>query len=65
LQPHFSKQFSRPESETYSLRSPDFSLAIATVCWFPAVLLAFGYLYFIGRHYSGKVNVSKDNQGLY
>jgi hypothetical protein len=22
-------------------------------------------LYFIGRHYSGKVNVSKDNQGLY
>jgi cytochrome bd-type quinol oxidase subunit 2 len=45
--------------------APDFTLVIATAWWFPALLLAFGYLYIIQRHYSGKVNVSKDNQGLY
>jgi hypothetical protein len=45
--------------------APDFSLVIATAWWFPALILAFGYLYIIQRHYSGKVNVSKDNQGLY
>jgi cytochrome bd-type quinol oxidase subunit 2 len=45
--------------------APDFSLVIATAWWFPALILAFDYLYIIQRHYSGKVNVSKDNQGLY
>jgi hypothetical protein len=46
--------------------APDFSLVIATAWWwFPALILAFGYLYIIQRHYPGKVNVSKDNQGLY
>jgi cytochrome bd ubiquinol oxidase subunit II len=45
--------------------APDASLVIGTVWWFPALILAFGYLYIIQRHYSGKVNVSKDNQGLY
>jgi hypothetical protein len=45
--------------------APDASLLIATAWWFPALILAFGYLYIIQRHYSGKVNVSKDNQGLY
>jgi len=45
--------------------APDGSLIIGTVWWFPALILAFGYLYIIQRHYSGKVNVSKDNQGLY
>jgi cytochrome d ubiquinol oxidase subunit II len=45
--------------------APDASLIIATAWWVPALILAFGYLYIIQRHYSGKVNVSKDNQGLY
>jgi cytochrome bd ubiquinol oxidase subunit II len=45
--------------------SPDHSLWIATAWWFPALALAFGYLFIIQRYYSGKVNVSKDNQGLY
>ena len=45
--------------------APEASLVIGTVWWFPALILAFGYLYIIQRHYSGKVNVSKDNQGLY
>jgi cytochrome bd ubiquinol oxidase subunit II len=45
--------------------APDASLIIATAWWVPALILAFGYLYVIQRHYSGKVNVSKDNQGLY
>ena len=45
--------------------APDASLIIGTAWWFPALILAFGYLYVIQRHYSGKVNVSKDDQGLY
>ena len=45
--------------------APDASLIIATAWWVPALILAFSYLYIIQRHYSGKVNVSKDNQGLY
>jgi cytochrome bd ubiquinol oxidase subunit II len=45
--------------------APDASLIIGAAWWFPALILAFGYLYVIQRHYSGKVNVSKDNQGLY
>ncbi len=45
--------------------APDSSLWIAVAWWFPALILAFGYLYLIQRHYSGKVNVSKDTQGLY
>jgi cytochrome bd-type quinol oxidase subunit 2 len=45
--------------------APDASLIIGTAWWFPALILACGYLYIIQRHYSGKVNVSKDNQGLY
>jgi cytochrome bd ubiquinol oxidase subunit II len=45
--------------------APGFSLAIAIAWWIPALLLAFGYLYIVQRYYSGKVNVSKDNQGLY
>ena len=45
--------------------APDASLIIGTAWWFPALILAFGYLYVIQRHYSCKVNVSKDDQGLY
>jgi cytochrome d ubiquinol oxidase subunit II len=45
--------------------APDQSLWIATGWWLPALVLAFVYLIIIRRHYSGKVNVSKDNQGLY
>jgi cytochrome d ubiquinol oxidase subunit II len=41
------------------------SLWIATGWWFPALVLAVAYLVMIQRHYSGKVNVSRDNQGLY
>ncbi|HEX6565691.1 MAG TPA: cytochrome d ubiquinol oxidase subunit II, partial [Chthoniobacterales bacterium] len=45
--------------------APEFSLGIAAAWWFPALILAVCYLLIIQRHYSGKVNVSKDNQGLY
>jgi cytochrome bd ubiquinol oxidase subunit II len=45
--------------------APAFSLAIAIAWWIPALILAFGYLCVIQRHYAGKVNVSKDNQELY
>jgi cytochrome d ubiquinol oxidase subunit II len=45
--------------------APEASLVIGTVWWFPALLLALGYLYIIQRHYWGKVNVPKDNQGFY
>ncbi|HEX4200857.1 MAG TPA: cytochrome d ubiquinol oxidase subunit II, partial [Chthoniobacterales bacterium] len=45
--------------------APDHSLGIAAAWWFPALILAVCYLLIIQRHYSGKVNVSKDNQGLY
>jgi cytochrome d ubiquinol oxidase subunit II len=41
------------------------SLWIATGWWFPALVLAVTYLVIIQRHYSGKVNVSRDTQGLY
>ncbi len=40
-------------------------LWVATAWWFPSLLLALGYLVVVQRHYSGKVNVAKDNQGLY
>jgi hypothetical protein len=43
----------------------DQSLWIGILWWFPALVLAFVYPAIIQRHYSGKVNVSKDNQGLY
>ncbi|HET9378912.1 MAG TPA: cytochrome d ubiquinol oxidase subunit II [Chthoniobacterales bacterium] len=45
--------------------APDASLIIGMAWWFPALILAFGYLYIIQRHYWGKVNVPKDNQGFY
>ena len=45
--------------------APAFSLGIAAVWWFPALILAVCYLLIIQRHYSGKVNVSKDSQQLY
>jgi cytochrome d ubiquinol oxidase subunit II len=45
--------------------APASSLAIGVAWWIPALILAFAYLYIIQRHYSGKVNISKDNQGLY
>jgi cytochrome bd-type quinol oxidase subunit 2 len=45
--------------------APDYSLGVAAAWWFPALILAVCYLVIIQRHYSGKVNVSKDNQGLY
>jgi cytochrome bd ubiquinol oxidase subunit II len=45
--------------------APDSSLAIAIAWWIPALILAVGYLCIIQRYFSGKVNVSKDNQGLY
>ena len=45
--------------------APVFSLAVALAWWIPALILAFAYLYIIQLYYAGKVNVSKDNQGLY
>ncbi len=45
--------------------APAHSLVIATVWWSVALVLAFTYLVIIQRHYTGKVNVAKDNQGLY
>jgi cytochrome bd-type quinol oxidase subunit 2 len=45
--------------------APPFSLAIAIAWWIPALILAFAYLFIIQRYYSGKVNVSRDNQELY
>ena len=45
--------------------APEHSLWIATAWWFPALALALVYLAVVQRHYSGKVNVAKDNQGLY
>jgi hypothetical protein len=45
--------------------APEASLVIGTVWWFPALILALGYLYIIQRHYWGKVSVPKDNQGFY
>jgi cytochrome d ubiquinol oxidase subunit II len=45
--------------------APDRSLWIATVWWFPALALTLIYMFAIQRHYSGKVNVVRDNQGLY
>jgi cytochrome d ubiquinol oxidase subunit II len=45
--------------------APDTSLIIGTAWWFPALILAFCYLYFLQRHYWGKVNLPKDNQGFY
>ena len=41
------------------------NLWIATAWWFPALALAFCYLFIIQRHYSGKVNISKDSKELY
>ncbi len=41
------------------------NLRIACYWWFPALALAVTYLLVIQKHYSGKVNVTKDNQGLY
>lgn len=34
------------------------NLRIAALWWFPAVALAFVYLFIIRRYYTGKVNVS-------
>jgi len=45
--------------------SPEQSLRLAIWWWAVALILAFAYLVIIQRHYSGKVNVSKDNQGIY
>jgi cytochrome bd ubiquinol oxidase subunit II len=45
--------------------APETSLIIGAVWWFPALILALCYLSVIRRYYWGKVNVSKDNQGLY
>lgn len=45
--------------------APENGLRIAVWWWFPALALALTYLLIVQRHYSGKVNVSKDNQGLY
>ncbi len=47
------------------LRGSGAQPAIATVWWFTALALALTYLFIIQRYYTGKVNVSKDNQGLY
>ncbi|MBN9418347.1 cytochrome d ubiquinol oxidase subunit II [bacterium SCN 62-11] len=48
-----------------ALAAPDHSLRIAIFWWVPALCLSLFYLYVIQRYYSGKVNVTKDNQGLY
>lgn len=49
----------------FDCAAPNQSLWIAAGWWFPALALAFVYLVIIQRHYSGKVNVSKDSQGPY
>lgn len=48
-----------------ALAAPDHSLRIAIAWWIPSLCLALTYLTIIQRYYSGKVNVAKDNQGLY
>ncbi|MGC3991944.1 MAG: cytochrome d ubiquinol oxidase subunit II [Chthoniobacteraceae bacterium] len=45
--------------------SPEQSLRLAIGWWVVALILSFTYLVIIQRHYSGKVNVAKDNQGIY
>ena len=45
--------------------APEHSLRVATAWWFPALGLSLAYLVIIQRKYSGKVNLAKDNQGLY
>lgn len=45
--------------------APERSLKIAAIWWFPALAVAFTYLFIIQRHYSGKVNVARDTKGLY
>ena len=49
----------------FDCAAPVHSLWIATAWWFTALALALTYLFVIQRYYSGKVNVSTDNQGLY
>ena len=49
----------------FDCAAADQSLRIAAGWWFPALVLAVAYLVIIQRHYSGKVNVSRDTQGLY
>jgi cytochrome bd ubiquinol oxidase subunit II len=49
----------------FDCAAPAQSLWIATCWWFPALALAVVYLFIVQRYYSGKVNVSQDNQGLY
>ena len=41
------------------------SLLIASFWWPIGFALAAGYFIFVSRHYAGKVNVNRDNQGFY
>ena len=61
----FSTNDPADQLTAYDCAAPAHSLWIATAWWFTALGLAFIYLFIIQRYYSGKVNVSKDNQGLY
>jgi cytochrome d ubiquinol oxidase subunit II len=49
----------------YSVASSPSSLFIASIWWPVAFVLSASYFIFISRHYSGKVSVKRDNQGLY
>jgi cytochrome d ubiquinol oxidase subunit II len=61
----FSTENAADQLTAYDCAAPAHSLWIATSWWFSALALAFIYLFVIQRYYAGKVNVSKDNQGLY
>jgi cytochrome d ubiquinol oxidase subunit II len=61
----FSTEKAEDQLTAFDCAAPAHSLWIATVWWFSALALAFIYLFVIQRYYAGKVNVSKDNQGLY
>jgi cytochrome d ubiquinol oxidase subunit II len=49
----------------YAVAANSRALALASVWWPIGFGLAVAYFVFISRHYAGKVNVSRDNQGFY
>lgn len=61
----FSTMDAADQLTAFDCAAPSPSLRIAALWWFPAVALAFVYLFIIRRYYTGKVNISQDNQGLY
>ena len=57
----------KPENSftAYSTGSPAGSMVMAIIWWPLAFFLSAAYFIYISRRYSGKVSVSKDNQGYY